>query len=343
MEATSTGSGMPFRAKVRLPTSRKLCLASWRLETEMRTSDSVASAEMRAAWFHTGADVVEARAVGFGPMQADANPRGEALTSTVVRELALDGQRAFERQVDVIESEEEAVPGRLDLLTTVLGDQGSQRLVVPSQHAGPRLVAKGAGELGRVHDVGEGEGLHRAASGCGWPRTATPSERREQRLGPADVRHGSEVLECSAGCLRFHRGPLGIAGSLCLCHQHSGARDLVRSLDLGPQSNPVAQLPSRARRIAIGQQDGAPCCGGCGQSGRGAEAIGQPGELVRRGPGGFEVLGRERDLHPGGQQPDPVQVAVRRGTPGGDASGLVERLLNRGLCRGDLALCKPEQ
>ena len=45
MEATSTGSGMPLRVNVRRPTSRKLCLAPSRLETE----SAMDRAEDRAA------------------------------------------------------------------------------------------------------------------------------------------------------------------------------------------------------------------------------------------------------------------------------------------------------
>ena len=165
-------------------------------------------------------------------MQADANPRGEALASTLVRESPLDRQRAFECQIDVVKRQEEAIPGGLHLLTSVLSDKGTQGLVVPSQHARPGLVAKRAGKLGRVHDVGEGEGLHGAASGSDRPRTAGPSERRQQRLSLAVVGHRSEVLESRPRGFGFHRSPNGIPGCFCLGHQDSGARDLVGSIDL---------------------------------------------------------------------------------------------------------------
>ena len=68
-------------------------------------------------------------------MQTDANSRRETLTATVVGESTLDRHRALQRQVDVIERQEEAVTRCLDLLAAVLGDQGSQRLVMPPQQA----------------------------------------------------------------------------------------------------------------------------------------------------------------------------------------------------------------
>ena len=68
-------------------------------------------------------------------MQPNAYPGRESLPPAVIGEPALDGNRALDRHVHVIERQEESVACRLDLLAAVLGDERSEGLVVPSQDA----------------------------------------------------------------------------------------------------------------------------------------------------------------------------------------------------------------
>jgi hypothetical protein len=87
------------------------------------------------------------------PMRTDG---AESLGLPMIGQAALDGDGALDGPIRIIERQEEAVPGALDLLPAVLGHQGAKGLVVPADHLAPRLIAHELGQLRRIHDVGEG-------------------------------------------------------------------------------------------------------------------------------------------------------------------------------------------
>ncbi|HEV2058064.1 MAG TPA: hypothetical protein VGR11_01825 [Solirubrobacteraceae bacterium] len=74
-------------------------------------------------------------------MKADAQSWGEAVHAAVRRERALDLDRARECIAAALERDEEAVPGVVDLLAAVAGEEVAQRLIMPPQQVRPRVIA----------------------------------------------------------------------------------------------------------------------------------------------------------------------------------------------------------
>src|SRR5262245_4137704 len=105
-------------------------------------------------------------------VEADPDRRGEPVLLAMLPERLLDRHGASERGTWIDEGHEDAVTGGAHDIALVRGHQRSKRLVVPSDQVPPRLVADDAGEVRRVHDVGEHE----------YPELARPGRRSGERF-----------------------------------------------------------------------------------------------------------------------------------------------------------------
>jgi hypothetical protein len=103
---------------------------------------------------------------------------------SVLRECPLDVDSAVDRAAVVIEGDEEAVAGVVDLLTSVFDKQASKRFVVPLDEILPSFVPDRLDEGRGLDDVGEEESPGGAALSEG--RAARSASRR----CPASIRSG---------------------------------------------------------------------------------------------------------------------------------------------------------
>ncbi len=84
---------------------------------------------------------VESARDGVGAVDTDADGGREAVRLAMVRELALDRDRALDRGIGRCERHNEAVTLMADLLSAVLGDARAERVVVPADQVAPRVIA----------------------------------------------------------------------------------------------------------------------------------------------------------------------------------------------------------
>jgi steroid delta-isomerase-like uncharacterized protein len=151
----------------------------------------------------TAALIVGSLPGGFGLMDADAHPGGEAVLQTVALEGPLDLEGATDGGFGPFERDEEAVADAVDLLAAVAGEEGAQGLVVPAQQVIPRLVTQHLHEIGGGDDVGEHE-RPAGPAGVDDPRRSGRLDVRVALLNafPAqahEITGGGGHLQCLGG------------------------------------------------------------------------------------------------------------------------------------------------
>src|SRR6476660_525093 len=139
---------------------------------------------------------------------ADPDLGCEPVRPAVLGQTPLDRDRAREGLVGRIEPDEEPVARADDLLALVLGEQRPERLVVPSQHALPRLVPQRLDQVRRSLDVGEHERLLDPAGyllASELPRQQLLDLLDDERAGRAGERRLAHQLILHAGCVQDSR------------------------------------------------------------------------------------------------------------------------------------------
>ena len=129
-----------------------------------------------------------------GCMDADAHRWREAVVTPMLGERSLDRHGARKGCSRVLEGDKEAVARVVDLVSSMLAEEGPKRPVVPLDEVEPGLVAGGLDEIRRSADVTEDE---RSGHGLG----ALASQESAARRTPATAPRRAKIA-CAASSSR---------------------------------------------------------------------------------------------------------------------------------------------
>ena len=196
--------------------------------------------------------VVGAAAVRLGGVEADPDRAGEADLGAQVAQRLLDADRTVDRRAGPVEGDEEPVAGRVDDLPSRGGDLRSRSMSsclrrTASQAWSPRASARVVEPTMSVNMnvfVAVAGPLRRSARSRSSRSAASMSTR-----APSWANDGKRRFELEIGAVAVVDAPQRAR------QDRAGSGHFVRRTDLAPALDRDAQLPDRAWRIALGQED----------------------------------------------------------------------------------------
>ena len=312
MDATSTGSEIPFRATVLRPDSGSGVRAAVSDVALTRISPPSAAAPIARRLIDADPRVIQPDPVGLRLVNPDAHGGREGLCLALLGQPLLHGDRGADGVVRIGEGEEEAVTGRFHFLAPMLRRGGTHQAVVAARHGVPCLIAHRLGQAGRVDDVGEHERalgadrlrahvasqpIHRRSRPGARSRAAGPVPRpaARRRRAPSAARPGP----------RHRRRWRHTLGPTSCGHAPRRTAHPPRSMSLLPRAG---ASPPRRRRPRPVPLRPARCCA-CALAGTVPKRSASCRQFVRRRP-------RQRPRRRAPARSRPVPAAGAAGTPG---------------------------